>query len=123
MNYSETKEKSAEILRAVIGLMAQHDAPFNPLTFTLWYEHVAGINPSLSYALKCAISGQERLTNVSVQRLFREHIATPEHPEMIRITEQFQQTMAGMAHIVITAHNLTNPTTTPICRFATTRKW
>jgi len=97
MNYTESKEKSAEILRTVIGLMAKHDAPFNPLTFALWYEHVAGINPRLSEALNDAIAGQQRLSNDNVQQLFREHIAPPDHQAMNRITEQFHKTMAGMA--------------------------
>jgi diguanylate cyclase len=97
MNYTENKEKSAEILRTVIGLMAQHDAAFNPLTFALWYEHVAGINPRLSQALQAAIAGQKRLTDDAVQQMYREHVAPPEHQEMHRITEQFHKTMAGMA--------------------------
>jgi len=97
MNYTESKEKSAEILRAVIGHMAQHDAPFNPVTFTVWYDHVAGINPRLSKALNVTIASQQRLTDDNVQQLFREHIAPPEHQVMNRITEQFQKTMVVMA--------------------------
>ncbi len=97
MNYTETKEKSAEILRAVIGHMAQHDAPFNPLTFAMWYEHVAGINPRLSEALNRSIASQPRLSDDKVQQLFREHIAPPEHQAMNRISEQFHMAMTGMA--------------------------
>jgi len=97
MNYTESKAKSAEILRAVIGLMAQHDASFNPLTFALWYEHVAGINPRLSEALNAAIASQQRLSDDNVQQLFREHVAPPEHQVMVRIGEQFHKTMADMA--------------------------
>ena len=97
MNYTESKEKSAEILRAVIGLMAQHDAPFNPLTFALWYEHVAGINPRLSKALNDTIASQKRLSDDNVQQLFREHIAPPAQQVMNQITEQFHKAMNGMA--------------------------
>lgn len=97
MHYTESKEKSAEILRAVIGLMAQHDAAFNPVTFALWYEHVAGINPSLSNALKAAIASNQRLSDDNVQQLFREHIAPPDDQAMNRISEQFQRTMVGMS--------------------------
>ncbi len=97
MNYTESKEQSAEILRAVIGLMAQHDASFNPLTFALWYEHVAGKNPRLSEALNATIVSHKRLSDDNVQQLFREHIAPPEHQVMSRITEQFNKAMARMA--------------------------
>ena len=97
MNYSESKEKSAEILRAVIGLMAPHDAPFNPITFALWYEHVAGINPGLSNALTATIASEKRLSEGKVQQLFREHIAPPEHQALNQVTERFHKTMTGMA--------------------------
>lgn len=97
MNYTESKDKSAEILRAVIGLMAQHDAPFNPITFALWYEHVAGINPKLSAVLNKVIDSRQRLSDDDVQQLFREHIAPPDHQAMTRISEQFHKTMSGMA--------------------------
>jgi diguanylate cyclase len=48
MNYVQTQEQSAVILRSVVSLMAAHQAAFNPLTYTIWYEHVAGINSALS---------------------------------------------------------------------------
>jgi diguanylate cyclase len=97
MNYTESKDKSAEILRGVIGLMAQHDAPFNPISFALWYEHVAGINPKLSAELNKAIDSRQRLSTDDVQELFREHIAPPDHQAMNRIAEQFNKSMEGMA--------------------------
>ncbi len=96
MNYSETKEKSAEILRSVIGLMGQHDAPFHPVTFALWYEHVAGINPKLSVALSAAIAAHSRLSDGVVMQLFREHISPPGEEAVQRISEQFHKTMTGM---------------------------
>ncbi len=96
MNYSESKEKSAEILRAVIGLMAPHDASFNPVTFAVWYEHAAGINPGLSDALNDAIARHGRLGNDAVRKLFDAHIAPPEHQVMNRVAENFHKAMAGM---------------------------
>jgi diguanylate cyclase len=97
MNYSESKEKSAEILRAAIGHMAKHDAPFNPVTFAVWYQHLAGINPGLSEALTGAIDRLSRLNDESVRQLFEAHIAPPEHQVMNRVVESFQKTMTGMA--------------------------
>jgi hypothetical protein len=31
--------------------MAQQLAAYHPVSFTLWYEHVAGVNPALSQLL------------------------------------------------------------------------
>ncbi|MCP5281821.1 MAG: GGDEF domain-containing protein [Rhodoferax sp.] len=97
MNYSESKEKSAEILRAVIGQMARHDASFNPVTFAVWYEHLAGINPGLSEALNGAIARLGRLGDDSMRQLFDAHVAPPEHQVMNQVAERFQKTMTGMS--------------------------
>jgi diguanylate cyclase len=97
MNYTESKEQSAEILRAVLGTMGHHDAPFNPITFTLWYEHIAGTNQSLTQALEQALVTEPRLSNDTVKRLFSRHVAGVDHAEMERISGDFQRVMGGMA--------------------------
>lgn len=97
IKYTESKEKSAEILRNAISLMVKHDAPFNPRTFAVWYEYVAGINPKLSKVIKQIIDSQQRLGDDDIQQFFREHIAPPNHQEMSRITEQFTETMSDVA--------------------------
>ena len=97
MNYTETKEKSAEILRNVIALMARHEAAYDPINFALWYEHVAGINPRLSQALDGKLQGQAHLTDGDVLSLFKEYIAPVDQQAMERISGQFQAAMAGLA--------------------------
>ena len=97
INYTESKEKSAEILRTAISMMVKHDAPFNPRTFAVWYEHVAGINPKLSAVIDQIVSSHQRLSDDDIQQVFREHIAEPEQPDMSRLTEQFSETMRGVA--------------------------
>jgi diguanylate cyclase len=42
--YNQSKERSAEVLRAVLRLMGQHAACCNPITFSVWYEYAAGMN-------------------------------------------------------------------------------
>jgi len=97
MNYTESKEQSAEILRAVLGTMGHHDAPFNPITFTLWYEHIAGTNQALTQALGQALAIESRLSNDTVKRLFSSYVAGVDHAEMERISGDFQRVMGGIA--------------------------
>ncbi len=97
MNYTESKEQSAEILRAVLGTMGHHDAPFNPVTFTLWYEHLAGTNHALTQALELALITEPRLSNDTIKRLFSSHVAGVDHAEMERISGDFQRVMGGIA--------------------------
>ena len=51
MRYKEDKDQSAELLRLALPLMARQSAALHPISYTLWYEHVAGINPPLSTVL------------------------------------------------------------------------
>ena len=48
MRYEQDRNASGEILRLLIQKMAAHPAAFTPLTYTVWYEFVTGINPALS---------------------------------------------------------------------------
>ena len=97
MNYNESKEQSAEILRAVLGTMGQHDAPFNPVSFALWYEHISGTNQALTQALEQAMVTEPRLSHDTVKRLFSRHVVGIDHAEMERISGDFQRVMGGIA--------------------------
>ena len=52
MRYEQNKDRSAEVLRLTLAQMGKHPAAFNPITFTVWYEHAAGINPRLTAMLQ-----------------------------------------------------------------------
>lgn len=97
MEYTESREKSAELLRQVIALMSQHDAPFNPMTYTVWYEYVAGHNGRLREALDRFVTSEPRLSQGTVERLYREHVASVDDKTMDRISRDFQQVMTHMA--------------------------
>jgi diguanylate cyclase len=97
MRYTEARERSAEVLRAALGRMGQHDAAFNPVTFTVWYEYMAGINPALARALDAALQGTTRLDDAAVARLYRDHVADVDAMAMERLSGEFRQVMAGIA--------------------------
>lgn len=69
MRYTESKEKSAEILRLTLPLMAQHRAAYHPQTYTIWYEHTSGINPRLSNELEQRLARNESLSDDDIWRL------------------------------------------------------
>lgn len=97
MNYAESREQSAEILRSVIAFMAAHDAAYNPINFALWYEHRAGINPRLSEVLEAKIREQVRLSDNDVLQLFRQFVAPVDQQAVERISGEFQKAMVGIA--------------------------
>lgn len=100
MNYTQTQAESAVILRSVVSQMSGHEAAFNPLTYTIWYEHVAGINSGLSEAMKLELARPERLSDADVLKLYLQFIAPPDFKAMGVISEKLQQTMGGISESV-----------------------
>ncbi len=77
--------------------MGRHAAAFNPVTFTLWYEHVAGINPKLSAAIDQLTKAASNIDDDSVVDLYKKFIAPPDEEAMNSISGEFERLMASVA--------------------------
>jgi diguanylate cyclase len=97
MRYTEPKDKSAELLRLALAHMGRNQAAFNPLTFTLWYEFVAGTNPRLNKAIDALTQQGVAIDDERVLHLCREHVFPPDEDNLDRIRGEMQQLMLGMA--------------------------
>ena len=97
MRYTETKERSAEILRLTLPLMSQHSAAFHPQTYTLWYEHTAGINARLSNELEQRLARNESLTNDDVWRLHARFVIARDIDAQERMEQRLQSTLQDAA--------------------------
>jgi diguanylate cyclase len=97
MRYRERKDQSAELLRLALAEMGRHDAPYTPTTVTVWYEHVAGINPRLSEAIADQLKLEPRFSDETVERLHRDLVAELDSAQADRISAQFQRVMQGMS--------------------------
>lgn len=75
MRYLESKEQSAQLLRLAIPLMVRQSAAYHPVSYGLWYEHVAGLNPGLSAALTPRLEANEPLSEEDVYQLYAQHIS------------------------------------------------
>jgi diguanylate cyclase len=103
MRYLENKERSTEILRLALPLMARQLAAFHPLSYALWYEHCAGINPDLSRVLDSRLSSNTALTEVDVWRLYAQHIAARDMEAFERLQLQLRNLLEDTAHSAATA--------------------
>jgi diguanylate cyclase len=95
--YREQKERSAELLRLALAHMGKHAAAFNPVTFALWYEYVAGINPMLKQAIDQQLADSTSLDDTVVAQLHAAHIAPADEDTMSRISTDIQRVMAALA--------------------------
>ena len=97
MRYLENKERSTEILRLALPLMARQLAAFHPLSYALWYEHCAGINPDLSRILDTRLSSNTALTETDVWRLYAQHIAARDMEAFERLQLQLRNLLEDTA--------------------------
>ncbi len=95
--YAQTREESVALLKLVIAEMSQHDAPFNPATFAVFYEHLAGINPRLTEAVQQAKQVEPRLKPHTLAHLFREHVAPADELATDTVRKDFQRVMSDVA--------------------------
>jgi diguanylate cyclase len=75
MRYQHSREESAEILRRALYLMSPHKAGYHPVSYAVWYEHVAELNPALTQELEKLLSSDALLSDLEICRLHALHIA------------------------------------------------
>ena len=97
MRYTERKDKSAELLRLALAEMGKHDAAFTPICFTVWYEHVAGINTRLSQAIQHQLGIEPSFGDETIRQLHRNHVADIDTDTAEHISDQFQKVMQGIS--------------------------
>jgi diguanylate cyclase len=73
--YSETREASGELLRLILPLLAKQAAGFHPISYALWYEYAAGINPLLKADVDKLMSSAVPLDDRTVSSLYEKHIS------------------------------------------------
>ena len=98
MRYTEPKARSAELLRLALAHMGRHDAAFNPVTFTLWYEHVAGVNAKLSAEIERLVAEGAKLDDDAVAQLYRAYITPADDMTLARIGSDMQRLMSSVAY-------------------------
>lgn len=92
MRYNETRDRSIEILRQALPLMSRQRASFHPLSYTLWYEHIAGLNPELTRLLEARLAANVSLTDDDVQRLYSQHVIARD----VKVLEALQQRLRAV---------------------------
>jgi len=100
MQYQQTRTQSAEFLRLAVGHMGRQEAALDPASYTLWYEHVAGLNPPLSGILEQRLVKQHPLTDADVAHLYATHIASREAQAVARIHERLRVLMAETSEVI-----------------------
>jgi len=104
MHYFHSREESAEILRRALQLMAPHKAAFHPLSYALWYEHAADLNPGLSRDLEKYSVPAAPLCEPDVSRLYALHIAARDVEAFERAQSQLRTLLEDTASGAASTH-------------------
>lgn len=97
MRYPEDKEKSAEYLRQALPHMTRQIAPLHPISYAVWYEYVAGMNPPLQAALDELIATSQLLDDEQTVSLFRQYIADIDEATAQRVAQGFQNVLNNVS--------------------------
>jgi len=95
--YTQDKPASAEILRLLLQKMAAHPAAFTPFTYALWYEHITGINPTLSRAVNALLDEKRQVDDDAVHELYARHIADGNVEAEQAFKQNMQQVLENLA--------------------------
>jgi diguanylate cyclase len=98
MRYQQNKQESAEILRTALTFMGKQEAAFHPPSYALWYEHVAGINPTLTKVLDERLGLGTPLTDADVWRMHAQYILTRDADAFERIRERLRVLLEETSH-------------------------
>jgi diguanylate cyclase len=81
MKYKQDRDASGEILRLLIRQMSEHPAAITPISYTVWYEHVMGINAALSMEIETLLKKNLKLDDTIIERLYLNHISSLDEEE------------------------------------------
>jgi diguanylate cyclase len=87
MRYNHTPGQSAEVLRMILPRIARHGGHYAPTSYSVWYEHVAGLNPTLSEALESRLKESEEVPPAELEQLYARHIQGRDSAAIERLQE------------------------------------
>jgi len=94
--YPENIEVSGSHLRLALKQIAQHQLPYNPICYSIWYEYASGRNPELNQEVKNLGEKDTVISFDVVLQLFRKYIADEQTVLAEKKTMEFQSILTGV---------------------------
>jgi diguanylate cyclase len=74
LKYQHTREQSAELLRQAVPAMSRQQAPFEPISYALWYQYYTRTNKPLNREIDALLQSGQALDETNTEALFKRHI-------------------------------------------------
>lgn len=95
--YSESREASGELLRMILPLLSKQAAGFHPISYALWYEYAAGINPPLKEEVDQIISSGRPLDDQLVSALYEKHISKRDDAVSTKLRSELERMLEDLS--------------------------
>jgi diguanylate cyclase len=89
-------EHTHSFMRLALPLMSKHNVPITPPNYTVWYNHVSGMNDELSREIEQNIQTGTAFTAEVNERLYRCHCARGDEGEILKLREGLQQVLLAI---------------------------
>lgn len=97
MRYRDDIQQSAEYLRLALQHMTRQAAGLHPVSYAVWYDYVAGVNPALKKAVEELTKGGNRLNDEATYELYDRYIADISDESSQRISARIERIVADVA--------------------------
>lgn len=96
MRYTQSAADSAKLLRQALPQIGKHGGRYLPTAYTVWYEHLAGLNPALSEALKQALANPQPLGAEAIDQLYWQFIELRERRALNQLQTDLSDLLQGL---------------------------
>ena len=97
LKYAEDAARCAEILRIALPMMSRQKAGVHPVSYAVWFDHMAGRNPRLSAVLNRLMQDGQVLDDHSTAQLYHEHVADGNEQTASKLAESIRRVMKEIA--------------------------
>jgi diguanylate cyclase len=101
MQYRDTLERGAELLRLALGHMAQQSSGLHPVSYAVWYEYVSGRNHALTRELDALRSRGEKLTDETTLGIYMKHVAEIDQRTVDSVGGKLNQVIADITETAL----------------------
>ncbi len=96
--YPESVEESGNYLRMTLKNISENKLPYNPISYSLWYDYATGRNEQLIEDIESFSEEQENIQYQTIADLFKKHIADNQLLLAEKKTKEFQKILAEMVN-------------------------
>ncbi len=96
MYYEDSIEQSKEYLRLAISHMSRFKVPFDPVSYSVWYEYVSGNNNELRIDLDNAMTKSQSITSELNKNLFEKYIVPDQKQIIEKIREELRKILKNI---------------------------